>query len=82
MSKAEAVWTAFAENLEQQVENNRRVIEDHLVAHMKQGAQPDDLYDPLIEDLRATNSKLRELAAQARSRLVQEAATGMFDQIL
>lgn len=67
MSKS--VWTAFAENLEQQVANNQRVIEGHLVAHMKQGAKPEDLHDPLIEDLRATNVQLRELAAQARSRL-------------
>jgi hypothetical protein len=67
MSKA--VWTAFAENLEQQVANNQRVIEAHLVAHMKPGAQPEDLYDALIEDLRATNARLRELAAQARARL-------------
>lgn len=76
------VWIAFAENLEQQVENNRRVIEAHLIAHMKKGAQPEDLHDPLIEDLRATNARLRELAAKARSRLVDGAGTGMFDRIL
>lgn len=67
MSKA--VWTAFAENLEQQVANNQRVIEGHLIARLKPGAKPEDLHDPLIEDLRATNAQLRELAAQARARL-------------
>ena len=67
MSKS--VWTAFAENLEQQVQNNQRVIEVHLTSRMKYGAAPADLSDPLIEDLRAANSKLRELAAQARARL-------------
>jgi hypothetical protein len=68
MSKS--VWTALAENLEQQVANNQRVIEGHLIAHMKQGAKPDDLRDPLIEDLRATNAQLRELAKDARARIV------------
>lgn len=64
-----AVWIAFAQSLEQQVEKNKRVIEAHFVGRMKHGARPEDLYDQLIEDLRAVNGKLRELAAQARARI-------------
>jgi hypothetical protein len=64
-----AVWAAFAENLEQQVENNLRVIDDHILARLKPGAAPEDLYDRLIEDLWNTNAELRRLAARARARL-------------
>lgn len=63
------VWTALAENFELQVANNQRVIEGHLVKRIRPGARPEDLSDPLIENLRNTNAQLRRLAADARSRI-------------
>ncbi len=72
-----AVWTAFAENLEQQVAKNKSVIDRHQARSAPDGSvRP----DPLIESLKATNIELSKLAAQARGRIggqIQpEAASG------